>query len=67
MLGATPAGDLRFTIGSVRNVGDGTLATDMRADAVGVIAFVADDDGTILEPVEQGLGASGVMHFSRRD
>jgi hypothetical protein len=39
----------------------------MRADAVGVIAFVADDDGTILEPVEQDLGASGVMHFSRRD
>src|SRR5262245_35597043 len=32
-----------------------------------IIALVGDDDGTVLEPVEQCLGASGVMHLARRD
>ena len=39
----------------------------MRADAVGIVAFVGDDNGTVLEPFEQGLSASGVMHLAGRD
>jgi len=39
----------------------------MRADAVGVVALVGDDNGTVLESFEQGLGASGVMYLAWRD
>src|SRR4029453_8916338 len=38
---------LGFAIGSVRDVGHRTLVTDMRADVVGVIGLVGDDDGTV--------------------
>ena len=43
------------------------MVTDMRADVVGVISLVGNDDGTILEPVEQDFGASGIMCLARRD
>jgi len=39
----------------------------MRADVVGVIGLVGNDDGTILEPIEQGVCARGVMRLARRD
>jgi hypothetical protein len=39
----------------------------MRADAVGVVALVGDDDGTVLKPFELSLSASGVVHFAWRD
>jgi hypothetical protein len=58
---------LGFAIESVRYVRDRTLVTDMRADVVGVIGLVGDDDGTVLEPIEQGVGARGVMRLARRD
>ena len=52
---------------TARDVGDRVLVADARADAVGVIDLVGDNAGTSLEPVEQCLGASGVMHLSGRD
>jgi hypothetical protein len=43
------------------------LITDTGAHAVGVVALVGNDDGTRLEPVEQGRGAGYVVIVARRD
>ena len=47
---------LGFTVGSVRDVGNYTLATDMGSDAVGVITFVASYHGASasLRPARLG-------------
>ena len=37
------------------------------ANPIGVIALVGDDDGTLLEPVEQRLGVRYVVVVARRD
>ena len=52
---------------AVRNVGYGALSTDARANAIGVIALVGDDDGARREPIEQGFGGGHVMVIARRD
>ena len=43
------------------------MRANARANGVGVIAFVGDDDGALLNPVEQGLGGSHVVIVARRD
>ena len=43
------------------------LVTDVRADAVGVMAFVGDDDGARLETIERDFGGRHVVVVSRRD
>ena len=58
---------LPLAISTVWDVGDGALVTDARADAVGVIGFVGDDEGARLETIEQGFGGRHVVVASRRD
>ena len=58
---------LALPIGAVGNVGDRTLFADARANAIGIIAFVGDDDGALLEPLEQRFGTDGVVIVSGRN
>ena len=48
-------------VGAVGDVGNGALSSDMGADAIRVVSFVSNDNGTRLEPLEQGLGVADVM------
>ena len=59
--------ELLFPVGAVRNVGNRALFADARADAVGVIAFVGDDDGAPLKSDQQCFGANGVVVVARRN
>ena len=43
------------------------MTADAGPHAVGVIAFVGEDDCARLEPVEQRLGRSDVVIVARRD
>ena len=43
------------------------MVSDVRTDMIGIIALVGNDDGTLLEPGEQGLGAGDVVYLARRD
>ena len=52
---------------SVGNVRDGALRSDLRTNAVGVVALVGDDDGTLVEALEQRLGAGDVVVLPRRN
>jgi hypothetical protein len=39
----------------------------MRANAICIVAFVGDDDGLLLKPFEQRLGAGDIMHLTGGD
>ena len=39
----------------------------MRANAIGIVAFVSNDDGVLLKAVEQRHGAGDVIHLAGRD
>ena len=52
---------------AVGNVGNGTLSSDMRANAIRIVAFVGNDDGALGEAVEQRLGAGHVMDLPGRN
>lgn len=39
----------------------------MRANPIGIIAFVGNDDGALVQAVEQRLGTDDVMDLARRD
>lgn len=54
-------------MGTVGDVGYGPLSPDLCADAIRIVAFVANDHGASLEAVEQLLGADDVMDLARRD
>ena len=54
-------------MGAVGNVGDGTLKPDLRANAIRIVAFVTNDNGTLFKAVEQLLGADDVMDLAGRD
>ncbi len=43
------------------------MAANIGADAIGVVAFVGDDDGALLDPFEQRLRARDIVCLSRRD
>ena len=58
---------LPFAVGAVGNVGDRVLIANADANPIGVIALVGDDNGTLLEPVEQRLGMRYVVVVARRD
>ena len=59
--------ELPLSVGPVRDVGDGPLVTDVGTDMIGIIALVGNDDGPLLEPGEQRLGAGDVVIIARRD
>ena len=48
-------------MGTVGDVGNGALSSDMGADAIRVVGFVSDHNRARLEPIEQGLGVGDVM------
>ena len=39
----------------------------MRAHTVSIVAFVGNNDGALLQTVEQRLGAGNIMDFAGRD
>ncbi len=43
------------------------MGPDMRANAIRIVAFVGNDDGMLLEAVEQRRGAGNVMDLAGRD
>src|SRR5207237_2355937 len=47
--------------------GSGALGPDMGANSVRVVGFISDHNGTLLEPLEQGLGVGDFMGFAGRD
>jgi hypothetical protein len=51
----------------VGNIGDCTLLTNERANAVGVIALVGDTDGALVEPFKQRFGGSQIVIVAGRD
>jgi hypothetical protein len=59
--------ELLLPIGAIGDVWNGTLSPDMRANAIGIVAFVGNDDGALLKTVEQRRGAGDVMHLAGRD
>jgi len=59
--------ELLVPVGPVGNVGNGTLSSDMRANAIRIVALIGNDDGALLKAVEQGLSAGDVMDFAGRD
>ncbi len=54
-------------MGAVGDVGSGALGPDMGANSVRVVGFISDHNGTLLEPLEQGLGVGDIMGFAGRD
>jgi hypothetical protein len=54
-------------MGAVGNVGNGVLSPDTRANAIRIVAFVGDDDGSLLQAVEQRLGTADIVDLTRRD
>ena len=58
---------LLLAMGTVGNVGNGTLSPDMRANAIRIVAFVGNDDGALLKALEQCFGAGDVMDLAGRD
>jgi len=64
--GLFPA-ELLLAVGTVGNVRDGALSPNMRTNPIGIVAFVGDHDGFLLEPVEKGLGGGDVMVVAWRD
>jgi hypothetical protein len=59
--------ELRFPIGATGDVWNGTLSPDMRANAIGIVAFVGNDDGALLKAVERRRGAGDSMYLAGRD
>ena len=54
-------------VGAIGNVGNGTLGSDMCANAIRIVAFVGNDHGTLLKALEQSRSADDVMDLSGRD
>ena len=54
-------------VGFIGNVGDRALVTDEGADTIGVVALVGDDDGALLETLEQSLCRGQIVIVARRD
>ena len=54
-------------VGAVGDVGNGASSPDMGANSIRVVGFVGDHNGTLLEPLEQGLGVGDVMDFAGRN
>jgi hypothetical protein len=54
-------------VGSVRYVGDRALLANAYADDVGIGVLVGDDDGTLLEVVEQSWRKGRVVDLAGRD
>ena len=52
---------------AVGDIGNGALSPDVCANAIGIIGFISDHNGTLLKPVEQGLGVADVMGLAGRD
>ena len=52
---------------SAWNVGNGALSADMGTNSIGIVSLVGDDNGTLLEPLEQRLGVGDVMSLAGRD
>jgi hypothetical protein len=53
-----------FAVGFGRDVGDRALGFDQRADAIGVVGFVAEDDGARREPVKQAMRGGSVVRLA---
>jgi hypothetical protein len=51
----------------VGNIGDGATRFDVKAEAIGVIGLVRDDDGAAGEIGQKRFGAGQIMRLSRRD
>lgn len=54
-----------FAIGFGGDVGHGALGLDHAADAIGVIGFVGQDDGTRIEAIEQFVRGRSIMRLTR--
>ena len=52
-----------FAIGFGRNVGDRALGLDEVADAIGIIGFVREYDGALIETVEQMICRWPIMRL----
>ncbi len=55
---------LPFAVGFGWDVGRGALLLDQRADAIGVISFVGENDGAGTKVVEQPIGDLAVMRLA---
>ena len=54
-------------VGFFGNVGDRTLGSNMRTNAIGIVALIGDHDRALVESFEQRLGGGRVMVVARRN
>ncbi len=56
-----------FAPDHIGDVGDGAALLDVKAQAIGVIGLVSDDDGTVSKIGQERFGACQVKRLSGRD